>query len=294
MSNEFFYALWLFNLIFTVLYTLFILKKGDKPFLFLFFVSLPILGFALYWLASLALRIFKVHSYDRDSLIKRYELSKVEKDPALQKELDLVPVPDAMAVASNEEKRALLLDQLKKGMQSNYKYILPASADKDSESAHYVAASMMEVYRRKRSALQEKQELLLKEPNNAALIHDYLASLSDYMSSGLVSTQEAIVYEEDYCRLFERFQGRDQVTAQENADYLSCLIQLNQKEKAVEHWGSCSQALKNEACYRQMLELFYNNREKDAFYRCLQELKQSDIILSPEGMQMLRFWNSRG
>ena len=100
---------------------------------------LPVLGEIIYFLPQLLLCIAKSGNYDRESLVKRLEVEQEHVMPELKKELNVIPISDAMAVSSNVEKRTLLLDQLKKNIFTNYKTILIAGTDSDSESVHYVA-----------------------------------------------------------------------------------------------------------------------------------------------------------
>ena len=163
------------NALLSLVYSLTAIRSHQRAWLGLLFLSLPVLGFCMYFGARAVMEFLPSHPYDRENLVKRYEIHRMEKAPEVERELDVIPVEDAMAVGSLREKRGLLLDQLKKDMQSNYKYILPASADSDSESAHYVAAGRMEVYRIKQLQLQKLKAEIREDPCNPALGHRLLA-----------------------------------------------------------------------------------------------------------------------
>ena len=287
-------AILVVNAMLSVCYSIFVLRKNQMMWLGLFFLTVPVLGFAIYFSAKSVLDLLPTHPYDRENLIKRYNVDRMEKDPEMERELDVIPVEDAMAVGSTREKRGLLLDQLKKDMQSNYKYILPASADSDSESAHYVAAGMMEVCRRKQLHLQELKARIQEQPDSEGLLHEYLLTLRDYMESGLITPKEAVLFKTEYCACFEEVIQEGTVSQGENAAYLTYLIDLHLKDKANAYWAQCPDGRKNEAAYRKMLEMYYNDANKNRFYACLDQLKASDIVLSPEGVNMVRFWSGRG
>ena len=291
--NQFFGALWLLNLVFSLLYTLFVLKAEKKSFLLLFFIALPVVGFLLWQTARLTLRYSHSKPYNRQNLLTAHVSFDREREPSLKKALDLTPMRSALAVGSKKEKRELLLKELQKDPEESYEAILPASADPDSESARYAAAGILEIAHRKRAALQLLQGQVSQNPKDLQAAFRYMTGLWDFLNSGLVSSQEAQIYQASYCRLFEKLSSQYPVTKVESAAYLSCLISLGQKQQADFFWRHCREDQKSEACYQHMLELYYREGRKDAFFQCLDALKQSDILLSPEGLQMLRFWDHR-
>ena len=157
--------------------------------------------------------------------------------PELKKELNVIPISDAMAVSSNVEKRTLLLDQLKKNIFTNYKTILIAGTDSDSESVHYVAAAKMEVYRRRQnlvSVAKRAWEMNVDDPEKRK---DYLQQMDAHIASGLLAEKEAAIYKKEYCEQIFEIQRQGKMTLSNEA-YSSCLgylVDLGQYEKAVSY-----------------------------------------------------------
>ena len=113
-----------------------------------FFVFLPGIGFLIYFLPGLLWAFLEKAGVDREAVLTHVSwIDRQPEHPDVREALDVVPVEDAMAVSGNAEKRALLLKQLRKDLKENYKILLAAEQDEDSESAHYVAAAKMEIYR---------------------------------------------------------------------------------------------------------------------------------------------------
>ena len=237
----------------------------------------------------------KKSSYDRESFVKRYNIEREQTMPEVEKELDVVPVEDAMAISSNEEKRALLLEQLKKDLQSNYKVVLSAGSDGDSESAHYVAAAKMEVYRRKHAQLQSWKKKVKEEPGNAKILKRYLKELEEFIESELLAEREAQLYKVQYCEEFKKLEGMGEngLTKEEYGCYLTYLVDLKQYEKAQTFWKNCNQSEKNETAYRKILQMYYEMRDEQKFYQCLDSLQTSGIKLSLEGRKLLHYWAER-
>ena len=102
-----------------------------------YFIFLPGLGFLIYFLPGLLQMFLEKMGVDREAiLIHAFEVDLQPEHPDVREALNVAPVEDAMAVSGNAEKRALLLKQLKKDLKENYRILLAAEQDEDSESAH--------------------------------------------------------------------------------------------------------------------------------------------------------------
>ncbi len=259
----------------------------------LFFLAFLVVGVILYFLPMWIVGRNKKPGYDRGALIKGCPVARVEKTPDMSKELDVIPIEEAMAVSSNGEKRTLLLDQLKKGVDKNYKMIL--SAGEDSDAAYYVAAAKMEVQRQKKEKINKLRKAVAEKSSDLSAIHAYLAGLEEYLESGVLEDKEAAIYREEYCTFFMKLRKTDagEITASEITYYLDSLIFLGDTEEAENVWKICPEEKKDETGYRLMLNMYYKNKDKRKFFRCLRELENSDIQLSTEGLMLLRFWITR-
>ena len=268
------------NLVGVLLFAISCIQKGNKIGIALLFLALPILGFALYFVPIILMKICNRFSYDRDSLVKRYDIEGSQSAPDVVRELDVIPVEDAMAVSSKKEKRELLLEQLKKDLYSNYRSILPATSDEDSETAHYVAAAKMQVHQQMHSEILELQKKVQEQEFTIEACKLYLAKLTRYISSKLLEKKETIIYKYEYCDYFNRLLNSTNGT-------------LEKQEEAETFWTECADELREETSYRKMLEMYYSQKQKEKFYACLHELEKSDIELSADGLMMLRFWIRR-
>ena len=275
-------------LIFFFLY----LRKGQKAFLALFFLALPVLGFVLYFVVLGMGRIRNRKIYDRDSLVGRSNVEKSLLRPDMEKELDIVPVEDAMAVESNEEKRKFFLNELKKDLYRNYREILPAGRDRDSESAHYVASARMEVYRNLYDKIREGVEEYSKDSKSAEKLSSLLFRIADLANSGLLSKGENEIYKKKYCDIFAMTSEslKKQFEWREFEQQIIFLVDLKRFEEAEHVWKKMAKGNRTEKGYARMLELYYEQKDRQEFHRVLDELRGSGIVLSPDGMNMVRFW----
>lgn len=289
-------GIWIINLVCSLVFTVVSAKKGQKLFLGAFFAVFPVMGFAIYFLPQSILKIQKNYAYDRESLVKRYDIEQEEAVPFIDRELNVVPIEDAMAVSSNEEKRALLLEQLKKDIHENYRVVLPAGGDSDSETAHYVAAAKMEAYRKKHMDLTKIQHKMESEPGNTEIFQEYMEKLEEYIESDLLAEKEAEIYKAEYCEKVSQAEKMavHKITAREYGYYITYLIDLKRYEEVEKFWNRQKDSDKNEAAYVKMLQMYYDLGKKKKFYQCLEALESSKIELSPSGLKMLRYWRERG
>lgn len=169
-----------------------------------FFLFLPGLGFLIYFLPGLLQAFFERVGIDREAvLIRAFEIDRPPEHPDMREALNVVPVEDAMAVSGNAEKRALLLKQLKKDLKENYRILLAAEQDEDSESAHYVAAAKMEIYRLHQTRWLECRRDYEKEPGDPEKYHAACEALAGMLKSGVLSAREQSAYQKRLCSLVQ-------------------------------------------------------------------------------------------
>lgn len=285
------------NLIAAVLYAVIKAVRREGIGITALFLFLPVLGFVIYFLPRALSRLLGKERYDRDSLVRRNRIERMAEHPNIEEALNVVPVEDAMAVNENKEKRALLLRQLKKDINENYRALLAAEKDEDSESVHYVAATKMEVYRVLHQRWLESLRAYEADRTDHDACREACEALRRLIGSGVLSGREREMYQKKYCSLME-----NQVLVSEEAladidyeNWLACLIELKRFQEAEELWNRRRDRLRSENGYMKMTELFYHRKEKTKFGSCIAELqKDRQVKLSAQGLARLRYWMQRG
>ncbi len=291
------YALLIINLLLVIIYLQANLNNKQKLLIGLFFVFLPIIGFAIYLVALLVIRIISSKLYDRLSLVHRYKFDDEVLTPDINKELNIIPISDAMVISNNVEKRKLLLEQLKKDIYNNYKNILIASNDSDSETAHYVASAKMEIYNKLNINLQSVMESYEKESSKLSNVYDVLIALIDIIDSKLLSVNESNIYKTKYCNIIENeFMSDDIEIDEEKVSYfdkfIEYLVHLEEYDFVIPAFSKIPEEYKNENMYIQILKMYYSKNQKDNFKMTLDILCNSSLALSNEGVGIIRFWLS--
>lgn len=263
----------------------------------LFFVFLPGLGFLLYFLPGLLRAFLKNAGVDREAVLTHaFEIERQPEHPDVREALNLVPVEDAMAVSGNAEKRALLLAQLKKDLKENYRVLLAAAQDEDSETVHYVSAAKMEIYRLQQTRWLECRRDYERDPEDPEIYHEACDALLEMLSSGVLSKREQSAYRKRLCALVQgQIDSREsEVSLDEYEGYLDALIELGQYAQAELLWQGHSDRLQSEAAYHDMLKMFYQMGERKEFESVLDELRKNrQVRLSPRGLERVRYWTER-
>ena len=277
-----------------VLYALVKAVRKERAGVAVFFIVLPGFGYIIYFLPRLIHRLVGRETYDRDSLVKRFQIEQAAEHPDVQRELGIVPVEDAMAVSGTAEKRALLLNQLKKDVGENYKALLAAENDEDSESAHYVAAAKMEAYRVQQQRWMESYKAYQRDPADPANFHAACTALRNLIDGRILSPREQEIYKKTYCGLIESQEEQDAKMLSGEDYEVVYLVESGQTQKAERIWNEEREKVKSERCYMKMIEMYYQQRDKEKFRQCMKELRaDKQVRLSAQGLEVLRYWMQR-
>lgn len=263
----------------------------------LYFVFLPGFGFLIYFLPGLLQAFLERLGVDQEAiLIRAFDIDLQPEHPNVREALNVVPVEDAMAVSGNEEKRALLLKQLKKDLTENYRLLLAAEKDDDSESAHYAAVAKAEIYRLHQTRWLECRRDYAQEPDNPEKYHTVCAVLTEMLGSGILSSREQNAYQKRLCSLVQRQIdiGDGEVIAEEYEEYLSSLVALGRYKDGEGLWQTYTDRMRSETAYQNMLKMFYQVGDRQKFEAILDDLRKNrQIRLSHKGLEQLRYWMAR-
>lgn len=289
---------WAANFALAVLYAVIKMRTHRKRAgLAAYFIFLPWLGFFIYFLPRLLQIFLEKMGVDREAiLIDAFEVDRQPEHPDVREALNVVPVEDAMAISGNEEKRALLLKQLKKDLKENYKILLMAEQDEDSESAHYAAVAKTEIYRLHQTRWLECRRDYEQSPGDPERYHTACAVLTEMLASGVLSANEQSSYHKRLCELVQRQidAKESEVSPGEYREYLNSLVELGRYADAELLLQKHADRMRSEETYHDMLRMFYQAGERQKFEGILDDLcKNKQVRLSPKGLERLRYWRGR-
>lgn len=266
--------------------------KAGSALMFVLFLAVPIFGILMYYIPIWMFRALHGRNvYNIEDLIYAGENESYVERPDVEKEMNVVPVKEALVVNDSIEKRKFILDIIKTDMGRNYKTILPALQDNDSETSHYAAAMAMEIQRRQHKAISGLEEKLAQgEPVEEELLEAYRT----YADNKVLTGKDMADIKERYIHLIKSA-GAEKTFGKEY--YITLVDYLAEKgrfEEGIAILRAGIEEKPDERFYDKLLELYYLMGRKDKFTDTIKEIRNSDTILSPERLERLRFWIRRG
>ena len=276
------------NAVLTLLWAAIRISRKQNAWMAVLFFLLPWFGFLIYGVPKLVWKCAKTTGYDRESLVGRHQVERAAQKLDEKLAFDVVPVQDALTWGSNHEKRRLLLEQMKQGIDTRYQTIKQAGSDSDSESVHYVSAAKMELYNRHYEELAAAQRAWDEQPEDPERKQRLLGVLRHFLDSDLLQQVETELYLTRYCDLFD---PEDEGNEPENyRAYLDYCCRLGLRDQIDAQLKKEKSALWDFETFKTLLRYFYDQKDSQRFYLVLQWLKESSLVLDQEGIELITNW----
>ena len=292
---------WLFivvgaNLLAAVIVLIVLLKKDKQNAFatFLFLIAIPAVGFIILGLTSLlaAIRRKNAPEYDFADLMTFQSSKKYSMRPNMKEELDLVSVEESVHISAIQEKRNLVRNILKRDIEKYSRSIRVALKDHDSETAHYAASAIMEVYRKMALGVQRIESVYEEDRDDAEVAVVYLQALWDYISSGILSERDREQSIQKYLEAVQVIRSKyPELLTQKEYIRMSGFYSETGNLKEAEEWArDALRKYETEDAYLNMLKVAYGMHSKEMFDTVLADLRNSKVILSDKSVDQLRYW----
>lgn len=273
------------------------MKKSSLIMLSWFIFIVPLLGVVYILLGLLINRLTRKSNVDMSDVSFSQEREKIVLPPNQQIEMNYVPIYDAMAVSDTASLRRLLLDTMLTKAKERISNIAIAMNSSDTEASHYAATMTMEVLSELRATGQNMLESMQKLPEDVEmnlLTFDYLY---EFISLRIMSSieQEAYIYTLDDVvdNLFTY--NLWYTTATHYLKMTDLFISIKDYSMADKWSQRASQYRPNKLdTYKAKLHLYFEQHNYNAFFECLDELKNSDISVDKEIMDLFHLYYSLG
>lgn len=220
---------------------------------------------------------------------KRFSVRPADTEAAYY----MAPFEDILRLGSNAEKRITLLRILKQERHKTISYITNALGDEDTETSHYAASAVLSYTQEQGGVISRLVEECRQDKGSlekARLAAEYIR---DYLDSGTLSQWEKAGYERLIGEVMESaiLAGREEAKGQDYQLLIRACRGMGEDQKA-RTWGETylERFPQDEGAYLVLLPIYYEQGEKEVFFRLLNRLKESEIMLSREGIAQLRFW----
>lgn len=209
-----------------------------------------------------------------------------------QRELDVVPLEDALIVSQHRERRQALIDVLKQDTIQYIEVLQSAISNEDTETSHYAVSAIMELKRKLLVSLQELEVLYEQEQDNDKVSRSYIEVLAVYLKSGFLDERTKRKYQYTYLSVLthylQQYEKQEWLFAAKLGIEIELGIYADAEQTAlqyVEHFPL------SENAHLALLKYYFVIRSYQKLEQALNRLKSSPIRLSNEGLTTVRFWS---
>lgn len=252
----------------------------------------PIVGPVFFIGAYLFYWLFKSFGIDLSDVIFDKEKEERFMRPDEEVERNIVSLEEALEITDKKNLRTLMMNVIRGNYQSSLSAISSALNSEDSETAHYAASILQDVLNEFRSKVQEKYKESKQEGfsqvNNCIELIEYMEPI---MRQKILTDFEQFSMAEKMEEVMEVAWNKNKNKISSNIYEKLCDTLFQVKDyKNCQKWCDRlkNQYPKNLASYMMQMKLYFSNGDRDNFLRIMNELKQSDIIIDNETLELIR------
>lgn len=255
----------------------------------------PIVGPAFFLAGHLIYSLLFRQDVDLEDVIFSKDRVKTFVRANTEQEGNVVPIEEAMAVSDRESLRTLVMNVVRGNVQHSLASLALALNSEDTETSHYAATVLRDVLNDFR---QKAQELYLAMNEGGRKEGaEYACALIEYMNAVLVQEvfhdMEQITYvtmmEEACDYLYEKDYRQLKAVY---IEWLCSLLLRIQEYDRLRRWCFRSHDLYPDelSSYTCYLKLYFTVGDKKGFFDTLNRLKQSDVIIDKETLELIRIF----
>lgn len=262
---------------------------------FVVMVLCPVIGPLFFGVSFfLYITIFRFQAHLEDvSFSKERVRTQVKADE--ERERNIVPVEEAIVVNDNKSQRMALMNIIKGDMRSALSSISLALNSEDSETAHYAASALSDILSEFRIKVHKMYlEMQEEDPAQTECEEKLLDFMDDVLKRKIFTGLEQNRFVQMMDTVAEALYGKDvsKMTAERYENVCLRLLEVNDFDHT-EKW--CGRLLKQYpdhlSAYTCRLKLFFMTKNREEFFRVLNELKETNIIIDNETLEMIRVFS---
>ena len=208
------------------------------------------------------------------------------------RERNIVPVEEAITVTDRENLRNLMLNVVRSDVQKSLATIALALDSEDSETSHYAASILQEVLDNFRATVhrlyQKMQDNEEERPECAHILIEYMDPVLKQRPFTDIEQKSQVDILDDVCEMLYQVEPESMDSAEFESVCLR-LLEVSEFERS-RKWCSRAASMYPDALstYSCWLKLYFSLGEREAFFRVLDELKQSGIFIDQETLELIR------
>lgn len=310
-----FFMIVIINLIVAVLYLLtgiFILvpvrnrkKEGQEERLhdnrrtyllrFIVMILCPVVGPLFFLVVHLFyLTVFRVQ-VELDDVVFSKERVRTQLKADEEREMNVIPLEEAIAVNDQKSLRAAMLNVLKGEIRNSLSAISLALETNDSESSHYAASILSHELNEFRLEVQKLYLGIREEESDQTECEDMMLRYTDdILKQKVFAELEQIRFVRMMAEAAESFYTKDPsgMTDQQYESVCLRLLDIQDYENS-EKWCHrlAEQYPDRLSSFTCKLKLYFIIRNREAFFRTLDALKNSDVVIDNETLELIRIFS---
>lgn len=255
----------------------------------------PIIGPLFFLISHLIYMTIFRQEVDLEDVIFSKERVKTNAKADEERERNLVPLEEALAVSDKKNLRMLMLNVIRGDLQDSLESISLALNSEDSETSHYAASVLRDELNDFRVKVQKIYTDIKEEKPEQT---DSEEMLIDYMNRILC---QKVFTEIEQAKFVNIMVEAAESIYQKNASRMLpqryeavCLrlIEQNQFEQADLWCERLAKQFSDElVSYTCRLKLYFKENDRDRFFLVMDQLKKSDIIIDNETLELIRVFS---
>lgn len=273
------------------------LHDNRRTYLLRFIVMLlcPVVGPLFFFVVHLFyLTIFRFQ-VELDDVIFSKERVRTQLKADEEREMNVIPLEEAIAVNDRKSLRAAMLNVLKGEIRNSLSAIAMALETNDSESSHYAASILSHELNEFRLEAQKLYLGMREEESDQTEYEDMMLKYTDEILKQQVFAE---LEQNKFVRMMteaaESFYTKNPSGMTDKQYESVCLRLLDIRDyENCEKW--CERLTKQYpdrlSSFTCKLKLYFIVRNREAFFRTLDALKKSDVVIDNETLELIRIFS---
>lgn len=292
-------VLLIINLIIAIAYIVWNVLREKRSFVFKAVVMIlcPVVGPIFVFLSYVWYQLLFREEVDLEDVVFSKERVKSIVRANEEQESNMVSLEEAIAVTGQKELRGLMMNIVRGDIKKFLAAISLALNSEDTETAHYAASVLQDALNDFRVNVEKQYQLVLQQDENQSI---YAEALIEYMNQVLEQKvftdmeQKSYVDQMDQvCEIF--YTGySDQFTSSQFEAVSMRLLEVEDYEGCRKWCERAKMQYPNTlSTYTCQLKLYFNSGQKENFFRAVEELKKSSVVVDKETLELLRVFSNR-
>lgn len=216
----------------------------------------------------------------------------VFKSPNIEAETNIIPFNDALVLNDNKTKRRMLIDLLKGEFSTNIDALELALKSDDSETSHYAATAVQQAKSDLMKTMRKLEEEIDNAETDSRLLEDYRDILKQYIRIEFLDKQTRKRYMYTYLATLSKLIKLSPDSSKLNyMEKIDVAISLHEYREALEAVNQFLAVFPDqEESYFAAMNIHYVMKNREGFNKIVGRLRASEIRLSPDKLNQLRFW----